>query len=89
MEGWELVVAIVIFVVIIVVVIAIASFIIGGIDQAVNGPPIDPGATDACAECKNYNAWYNGLSTWRQNIEFAYYWLKRTDCTARGCPFSP
>lgn len=87
--NWGLVAAIVVVVVIIVVVIVVASFVIGGIDQAANAPPLDQTSPDPCVDCNNYNNWYNGLPTWRQNIEFAFYWVKRTACTAKGCPFRP
>ena len=86
---WGIIVAIIIVVVIIVLVIAVASFIIGGIDQAVNAPPLVQNSPDPCIDCNNYNKWYNSLPTWRQNAEFAFYWVKRIDCAAKNCPFNP
>ena len=85
----KLLITILVVVVLIVAVVVLVSFLVGGVDQAVNGPRTDPGASDPCEDCKNYNNWYNSLPTWRQNAEFAYYWIKRVDCEAKGCRFSP
>jgi hypothetical protein len=82
--------AVIIFVVVVIVIlVTAASFIVGGIDQAVSAPPPDQTSSDPCVDCNNYNNWYNGLQSWRQNVEYGFYLARRADCTLRGCPFKP